>query len=307
MTNRTSITAAIRCFLQRSGRLAATTGFAMLASLAGAQPIELPPRMGETAVVQDAIQDAVQPTAALLIRSADQLRGRRTVSARIRQQIRMFGQNLAGSGTYEHANVNAEYLYRLQFQIALKDQPATMLQVCDGHFLWTNRTYPGEPATTDRVDLNLVRRYLQADEGRAGGAMLANQSAPTLMNMGGLPQLLEMLARQYEFAEPQPATFHQTAVWSLKGTISPQAKQRILDAAGERLPQHVPASVVMVLGQDDLFPFRIEFRREPNQDKTSVAQSIVDEVIVNAAEQPLLITETRSDSNSVLSTPRFVT
>jgi hypothetical protein len=140
--------------------------------------------------------------------------------------------------------------------------------------------------------------------------MLANQSAPTLMNMGGLPQLLEMLARQYEFAEPQPATFHQTAVWSLKGTISPQAKQRILDAAGERLPQHVPASVVMVLGQDDLFPFRIEFRREPNQDKTSVAQSIVDEVIVNAAEQPLLITEffeVQYDSNSVLSTPRFVT
>lgn len=259
-----------------------TVGVYMLAMPALAQTLPLPPRAPSPS------KRSITATAALLVRSAEGLRQHRTVSARMRQQIRMFGQNLAGSGVYQQANVKQDYLFRLQVQIAVADQPATLLQVCDGRFLWTSRSYPDDQPTTSRVDLNLIRRRLDFEnttrQGRAGDdATVARTASPTLlMGMGGLPRLLEMLAHHYEFLEPRSAELHHVPVWTLTGRLS-ESSQRLFLADDGELPAHVPQSVTVALGKDDLFPFRIECRQAAEDQPGGQA--------ADANQRPMLITE----------------
>lgn len=186
------------------------------------------------------------------------------ISARIRQRINLYEQQLIGTGTYLQLGAHDDKLLRLELLIQAGSQVTSLQQVCDGRFLWVH-TRLDDVAHLSRIDLRRLREAM--DEGQR-----STPPAPAAlwMELGGLPKLLSGLEDNFQFARPQAGTLGELPVWLLYGTWKPDQLARYLppDAKGarqgaapdlSRLPRHVPASVRVVLGRTDLFPYRIDF------------------------------------------------
>jgi hypothetical protein len=208
---------------------------------------------------------------AILEAAVQALDSRRCVSARIRQQVDMFGKQLVGSGVYFQEWAGGDYLIRLELRIQVGDRVSSLLQVLsppspEGRYLWTCRKMPGDEKLT-RIDVVRATRALEKAENtpRLGpeGSGVA---------LGGLPKLLRNLQAAFDFDSAQQGRFGRLPVWRLQGRWKPERLGKILPEqkaaieAGEppdlnQLPEHLPDCVVLMLGQEDLFPYRIEYRR----------------------------------------------
>ncbi len=202
----------------------------------------------------------------LLAQGVQRLYRQPTLSAKIRQRVRLFGEELVGSGNYLQMGDAPEKMLRLELKLQLAGQVSTLQQVSNGAELWTRRQVL-DTKMLSYVDLQRVRRELAA----------ARETRPLdlpadWMVLGGLPALLSGLEESFRFGAAQPAQFNQMAVWVLEGVwkptelakFLPQHKEAIL--AGQpidthQLPPEVPERVQVVLGMNDLFPYQIEFRR----------------------------------------------
>ena len=217
----------------------------------------------------------------------------RSVSATIRQEVDLFGKHLIGSGSYAEQRQGDGYMMRLDLRIQNGDQTSSLVQVAalpdaDGRrFLWTKRKLFGEEQLT-RVDLARALRGLQQAETEA-----AKKGTPgVLPGIGGLPKLLSGLATSFEFTSAQlgHSGQEQRTVWRLQGQWKPEQLLKMLPEqasdiqAGklanlEALPQHVPDHVVLLLGYEDHFPYRVEYRRIDQQESTKsgkpVSQTLV--------------------------------
>ena len=104
-----------------------------------------------------------------------------------------------------------------------------------------------------------------------------------LPGLGGLSQVLRGLNRSFDFTTAEPGRLGQQPrpVWRLVGRWKPERLVKILPdqekavrqgrADLSRLPEHVPDRVVLMLGQEDEFPYRIEYRRNgPQHDRALV-------------------------------------
>jgi hypothetical protein len=112
---------------------------------------------------------------------------------------------------------------------------------------------------------------------------------PIFPKLGGLPKLLGALERDFDFSAPQYGRWgkHRHTVWRLQGTWKREHLLRLLPAQQAairngtapdltKLPEHLPDQVVLILGFDDLFPYRIEYRRsQPADDEQTPPVSIV--------------------------------
>ncbi|MEX2561573.1 MAG: hypothetical protein WD403_16735 [Pirellulales bacterium] len=221
-------------------------------------------------------QPGPQPNAGaeqLLAEARTRLAAHRSISAAIQQQVNLYRQQLVGSGTYLQA---AGETPRLRFELTLRvdDQVASFQQVCDGQYLWIRRqTQLHAPPDLGRVDLARVLSAAEAPDGgpSAGGADAVGGMPPAL-GWGGLPQLLEALDRAFEFATVSDGQFRGRGVHALRGQWKsehlarwlPDQRARIEEgkpALLDKLPPALPDHVIVLLGRDDLFPYRIEYRR----------------------------------------------
>lgn len=208
---------------------------------------------------------------AILLSAVRTLEGRNGVSAKIRHRIDLFDKQLVGSGVYFQQRAGSDHLIRLELRIHVGNQQSSLLQVLappnpDGHYLWTYRKLPDEEKLS-RIDLVRAARALKKAEtmpGRGTEGMLAG--------FGGLPKLLRGLQAAFDFDAAQPARLDRLPVWTLQGHWKPDRLAKILPdqkaaiEAGQpadlsKLPDHLPDHVVLMLGQEDLFPYRIEYRR----------------------------------------------
>jgi hypothetical protein len=223
----------------------------------------------------------------LLMQAASQLERRASVAARLRHQLSISGQELYGIGSYCQQGSGDELKVRLELQIAGQD--ARLLQVCNSRFLWVDRRLPSGRNVT-RYDL----RQLRADPALAPPSFdnldpgKANWSAmqPFLIaRSGGLPSLLISLRENFNFLPPQamrlaiaPSDSAQpmnVPVFAVVGQWKPEKLAALLaktedpsqqDAAPKKskkarpLPERVPQEVLLLVGQADLFPYRIEYR-----------------------------------------------
>jgi len=193
---------------------------------------------------------------------------RRSVSAQIRQEVELFGQRLVGSGSYLELHTDRARLSRLEARIQIGEQTGSLVQVCDGEDLWTHRRLLDD-GKLDRVDLSRVERALEK-AGRSGEEPLPGY----LGNLCGLSRLLGSLKRDFVFSTAQPGLWgpEERPVWRLSGGWTPERLAEILPdqketiTRGEQpdlsgLPQPLPEEVVLLLGQADLFPYRVEFHR----------------------------------------------
>ncbi len=217
--------------------------------------------------------DSLGPHGAeLLDQIVRQISNHDAVSAKVRHRADLFGQKLVGSGVYLQRRSDAGTQIRFSLSVQTDDRLVSVLHICDGRYLWMHDNLDGR-AKVSRVDLNRLQRA-RAGQGR--------EPLPMLMG-GGLPQLLASLQQNFEVSPPQAVVFQELPVWALAlrwkpsrlAQLLPDAKG-LVDAAGnvrsEELPEQMPDRVFLLVGQDDLFPYHIDFRRTRSDENPSDAK-----------------------------------
>ncbi len=217
------------------------------------------------------------PTAGdqLMVQARLALERRVSVTARIRYQAALNGRSLAGFGGYWQQGRGDSM--HMRFELRVNHEDTSLLQVSDGRFIWSDQRVPAGRTIT-RLDLGKVRSESKHDdeefEDLGSGRIRIAPPEPDLANRtGGLPKLLMVLSDCFAFQAPQsrrgtpaqpleglPASLPVFAVvgrWKpdVLAHFVPEGKG--LEALTERLPQEV----LLLFGQADLFPYRIESRQ----------------------------------------------
>jgi outer membrane lipoprotein-sorting protein len=212
-----------------------------------------------------ATTNAATDADALIAQAAIAITRHATVSAKIRQRIELFNQQMVGSGTYLQGAWQKQ-LFRLELRIQVSDQVSTLRQVSDGEKLWIYRELL-DKQSLERIDLAEVRK---ASAGATTGARQANIAG--WLGRAGLPGLLDSLAQNFHFKQMENTTLGGVATVKLTGEWKPEVLAVLLPgqkeaiAAGEapdlrKLRDQLPDQVVVWLGRDDLVPYRIDYRR----------------------------------------------
>jgi hypothetical protein len=111
-------------------------------------------------------EPATESEGQILVRRAREILQRYfAVSAHVTQSVRLFGQEVIGSGSYFEQRSNQGLQYRLELNVQTKvdEQPSSLLEVCDGRFLWNYRKLQGAE-TLSRLDLAQLQQKIE--EGR---------------------------------------------------------------------------------------------------------------------------------------------
>ncbi len=226
-----------------------------------------------------------QPTAGdQLIRDARiQLERRASVSARVRQQASLRNRRFRGVGGYWQQGGSDELLVRLELQIV--GEESSLLQVCTGRFLWTDARLPTGRSIT-RLDLRKLRNEATRasdnfDELESGPTSWPQPPPALSLRYGGLSSLLSTLGDSFAFSAPQSMRWtpnpplegmpESIPVFAVVGqwkpaplaAIEPKMKDVAAAEFSKRLaelPERIPQEVLLLFGQSDLFPYRIEFR-----------------------------------------------
>ncbi len=262
--------------------------------------------------------NAEQRSPNLLKTASAAIESRETVSAKLRYEAQLFGQRLLGSGSYVEQRPGRDYLFRLELRFQLGDSPSSLVNVCDGRYLWEYRSTGGK-SELSRVDIVRAWRALE----RAGEPLAAHH-AMTLPGLGGVPRLLHGLDRHFEFGPAQRGKWSNppVIVWRIEGQWRRDPLMRMLpDQAAaiaegrfdlRRLPPQVPDKVVCYIGEADWFPYRIEFRRqsaqaaEPSTDQCLLAVDFYDIRFDEPIDPSLLRYQPPSDTEFSDQTESFI-
>jgi len=221
-----------------------------------------------------------------LLQAIARLEQRESVTARIRQEAYVGPIAFYGAGTYRQQGRGTRRHVRWLLESQRDGVHATLLQVSDGESLWTDRNL-STGRQIEWVNLWQVRRQSKASATTLVSNMTeAPDSAPFsphfAASYGGLPSLLESLREHFDFTQPRSFRFGDQQVLGLIGRWRPEALAQILvdtsdleedqvDYAilSERLgayfetkslPTHLPHHLLLLLGQNDQFPYLIDYR-----------------------------------------------
>ncbi len=229
----------------------------------------------------------------LLAQAVNQLERRDSVTARLRHQVLLGNNAFYGIGSYWQQGSGEALRVRLELQIAGQD--ASILQVSNSRHLWIDRRLPNGRNVT-RIDLRSLREdpmlsVSKLEDLPAGQASWSPIQPELVAHCGGLPSLLASLGDSFDFQPPQamrlalspPLASEPTNIpvfaivghWKQEklGPLLPVNNQEpggqgrgpgIADSKSTTLsglPTRVPQEVLLLVGQEDLFPYRIEYRR----------------------------------------------
>ena len=222
---------------------------------------------------------AASPGETLMKTAAAEMDLHQSVSAKLRQQIDLFRHQLVGSGTYQQRGRGDAMLLRMELKIQVADRVSSLLQVCDGHSFWVHQDLFDGP-TLGRINLDRVRAARQVQP--------ATSEPPGIWPaLGGLPKLLRNLDDSFFFTTVSETRLDRVPVWSMQGSwereklidMLPDQKDAILAGRADfsKLMDHLPDRVRILLGRDDLFPYRIEYWRNVTKkgEKTGTPRLLV--------------------------------
>jgi hypothetical protein len=214
----------------------------------------------------------------LITRARNQLERRASISAKIGHRISFDGRELRGGGYYFQQGSGETMHVRLE--ISANSDQTGMLQISNGRFLWTDQHLPTSRRII-RLDLGRIRNELNRDEEDMDelrpGAATWSTFEPEFSNCyGGLPALLGSFSDHFEFDPPQAMRWtpnppiaglpESLPVFALVGHWRPEVLAVLLPEAkpGSPIPARLPQEVMILFGQSDLFPYRIEYRPRQN-------------------------------------------
>jgi len=207
------------------------------------------------------------PLNELLQRSILCLEGRRSVATRVRQSVDLLGKQLVGSGQYLELHSEDGVMFRFEMRLQLEGQMNSLLEVSDGRYLWTYRKDCADQSLTC-LDLTRIAQAMEE-----AGRLRDTGSLEQWPGTGGIARMLAGIDAAFEFhAAEEMRIGQQVRVVKLEGRwkgdrlakILPDQQAAIEQGRGvdlSKLPEHLPDRVVLFLGVEDLFPYRIEYRR----------------------------------------------
>jgi hypothetical protein len=240
------------------------------------------PAAGQAASVYRRGQPAAAPTADDAVQAervvAAALAGlgrAESISARLRQRVRIGDRVLVGAGRYVQSGQGEDQRYRYEAALTCDTESFEVLDVCDGLYAWSFRRIGPQPAQIERLDARRVRERLRS-LGLAEDATVA----PWL---GGPQRTISLLRDWFRFVAVEAGTIDDMPVWVVSGRWVPQHLAAILPDRGEaaqrpegvapaELPDGVPWGVRLSIGQRELFPFRIEWLAIPGRRPVAPAE-----------------------------------
>jgi hypothetical protein len=209
------------------------------------------------------------------LRVLDMLERRPNVSSRVRHRVRLGEHLLTGSGRYWQQGVANERRSRLELQIQVAGKTASLVQVFDRRYLWTDRQLPSGRRIT-RLDPVRLQEGLSNSSPvvRHGQPTSANSLLPTAVSRGGLCGQLADLIEHFDFGPPRPIQLDDYSMVAMIGRWKPEPLVRLCpqfaasapsnadanDSEAE-WPDQLPHHVLLMVGVQDLFPYLIEHRR----------------------------------------------
>ncbi len=190
----------------------------------------------------------------LLLESAGHLFGSLPLAASARLSVNLFDQHIVSEGRYIQAGQGSKRA-RLEFEFGDLHNPKTIQQICNGRFYYRYERMDVKPALhlADLTKVSDADRHL----------LIANPS--TWMATGGLSSLLESLANNFDLTTVAESTLAGTPVLVIHGAWKQDRIRRLLvgqvddlligeSIRWDQLPEHLPHSVEVTLGNDDFFP-----------------------------------------------------
>ncbi len=212
-------------------------------------------------------------------RVAAALAQHKSISARVRYRVDLVGHQLVGEGIYLQLGSGEGQQIRLELKTVVGERLAVFQQVCDGRFLWQYQDSAEKPAAeaaqkpqVTRVDIHRVRQAL-ANHAPGQRQLLP---ASTELAFGGLPKLVDGLKQSFTFSRVEADQLGSLPIWIATGNWRPEVltpvSKELADEAStgqpldlRKLPAQMPEVVRFCVGQDDLFPYRIEYLRRASK------------------------------------------
>jgi hypothetical protein len=229
----------------------------LVAPRAAAQvPAAQPPRARQSA--GDSISGE-----ALLRRVVAAVDAQPSITAKVRYRVDLMGRPSEGTGTYVQQGRGPARMLRMELNLQTPGMPNRVRHVCDGTTLWIVEEVARET------------RVAKVDVARLRAAVPKSQTPPTndgWLALGGLPRLLVGLDAAFAFGPVRPSRLDDVRVWTLVGNWERGRLGDLLsdqkDAINSGKPADVaklspqlPDTVVLHVGCDDFFPYRVEYWR----------------------------------------------
>ena len=191
-----------------------------------------------------------------------------SISARVRQRVRVDDRVLVGAGRYVQSGLGEDQRYRYESSMKSDTETFDLLEVCDGLFAWSYRRIGPQPPQLERLDVRRIRdRLLQLTPGN---------NAPVSPYLGGVQRTLSLLRDWFRFVSVESTAIDDLPVWRIEGRWNPEMLASLLPAQKEAalqeggitaaaLPDGMPWNVRLSIGKRDLFPFRIEWLAIPGR------------------------------------------
>jgi len=191
-----------------------------------------------------------------------------SISARIRQRVRVDDRVLVGAGRYVQSGLGEDQRYRYESSMKSDTETFDLLEVCDGLFAWSYRRVGPQPPQLERLDVRRIRERLQQ--------LKPGDDAPVSPYLGGMQRTLSLLRDWFRFVAVESTAIDDLPVWRVEGRWCPEMlaaalpaqKDAAMQAGGmtaAALPDGMPWSVRLSIGKRDLFPFRIEWLAIPGR------------------------------------------
>lgn len=218
----------------------------------------------------------------LLDQAIVSLESRLWVAGKIRYYFEMFNDvSVEGKGTYLAHLSESGQCFRWELILPQEDQGLRWWELFDGQTLWTYRAHSQDENPKEnlsRVDVLQVAQHLKKEGNLPKIGEIGNWPG-----LGGLPRLLRSLQANFQFTVIENTSVRITdgqksrylPVWRLLGVWKPDRLAQLLPDQADRIrqglpvrwenvPPHLPDHVFILLGQEDMFPYEIHYRRKPS-------------------------------------------
>ncbi len=192
------------------------------------------------------------------------LDAQRSISAKVRHKVDLLDHPMFGDGAYWQQGRGGER--KLRFELTLQaSAPLSTVQLCDGQNFWVYEDFGSRKSLT-RIDVERLRRARPKPP-------VAAPRPNAWVALGGITKLLAELEASFAWGPTSDSLLDDDLrVWTAEGRWKPEKLVDILPDQKEairaggaadlsRMPPSLPDRVVLHVGCDDLFPYRIEYWR----------------------------------------------
>jgi hypothetical protein len=192
----------------------------------------------------------------LLDAAIDKLEGLKQYQADVRQVVEMLGYKFTGNGRYA---VAPDYKMLFELKVQLTDTTGTLIEVSDGQWRWRSQKILDVPKL-EKLDMKRVREIIEKPEfDKTLREQLVKQ-----MGFGGLLPALYGIRDTIKFDNHEEADLEGTPVYLLRGHWRDEALAQVpfrgQQASASNLPWYMPSNVVVWIGRDNGWPYRIEMQ-----------------------------------------------